>query len=1085
MIAAASGVAVAQDAPRVATKGTYSVTYSPHAAGADCNVNLGPTGSTAWMRGYHFVVTSIQQGSPGYGQLKLGDVILGAAGKSFGPDVDPRITLGNAIGVAEATGEPLVLDVLRDGAKTEVKVPLPKLGAYPAVGMSNCEKSDRILDAACRSLIDSQMPNGGQITDGAIGTFLTGLILLGSGESEFLDAARRAAYRASEYEYEKIDYSNWPLGYGGVTLAEYYLATGDDSVLPKLKEITDQLAAGQMRCGSWGHNNPGGGYGAVNQLGLVDAIALVMARDCGVEVDGKAIDKTLHFFSRFAGLGSVPYGDHQPFNSLDNNGANSSAAVLFHLAGRETEAKLFAESVADSYWLREEGHTGAFFSILWGPMAASIAGPEKYERFIDYQKWYYDMAREWTGGITFLPYKEALTRFDDSGYIYFGPDFTTGGMAMAYALPRKKLQIFGAPASVFSVRTKLDGDLKTARDQYLARDWNGFDATLKRFESVRLDAEAGRSLSQLQAAREFAKASIDRTLLEIDSNLTGGAAYRASRQFEALKRAYGANADPRFAEIEKRLAASEWFVREGKDFYERWEGINAFTVKSWVPQGPLAKWLLEGTPTARLPIWEPLSPTSQLTPQTWRTRQLDAADAVADGWQQPGFDDSAWTSGEGIATQVTKVNGKPAPTSPIVARRTFTVDNPKGKSLRVRLQTVRNAETKVYLNGQLIVNVERGQRGGYAPIKLQDSVFDLLKQGENVLAIWSSAQGTDANRLDVGLEICRVGADPRHLPIERYEHIDTAKLPDAETSLQVSRTMDQYRESLTSGYAQKSVDDLLKEMSDEIGYYRGLAEEALVGKGPDGIRPAIARMGDADWKVRVAAMGVFQKASNKAGKDKDDATLALLAEHVPLLIKHVTDEHHWVRTQACKNLGDLGPAAKDAIPVLVEASGDKEEWVRTAALGALRQIGADATTLHAAAIRAHSIDNSSYSVARHAMAIVKMPEGDTPQKLKILSLIIQTPPQGDGGGLLNDAMATGCKLDPDGTVMIPILIDGAADKTGLGRQRQNPRGAAIEHLGNYGPKASAATETLKAILADDKAKNHHEVATAALKKIAG
>lgn len=1065
----------------------YAVTYSPHAASADCNFNLGPTGAAAWLRGYHFVVVSIQQGSPGYKHFKLGDVVIAAGDKVFGPDVDPRIALGNAIGAAEASGEPLVIQVLRDGTKRDLSIDLPKLGAYAPTWPTGCEKSRAILDRACRSLIDSQMPDGSQVTDGAMGTFLTGLIMLGSGQSEYLDSARRASHRSAEYNYESFDYNNWAMGYGGVTLAEYYLATGDDSVLPKLKEVADKLARGQMRCGSWGHKSPAGGYGAVNQLALVDAIALVMARECGVKVDNAAIDRTLTFFSRFAGLGSVPYGDHQPFNALDNNGANSSAAVLFHLAGREEEARLFADSVAESYWLREEGHTGAFFSILWGPMGAAIAGEEKLQKFLDYQKWYYDLAREWTGGITFLPYKEALTRFDDSGYIYFGPEFTTGGMAMAYAVERKTLQIFGAPSSVFGIRAKLSGELQSARQQYLARDWQAFDATLAAIDPTQLSGDERRWHAQLLSARNTAKASIERVLTEIDSNLHGGAAYRASLQFEALKRAYGPNADPRFAQIEKRLVDSAYGVREGKQFYERWEGINAFAVKSWVPQGPHAKWLLEGVPTARLPVWEPLSPTSQLKPQTWRTNRLDVGAKQPQGWEQPDFDDTAWVSGDGISVEVSQVKGKTAPSEPILARRTFTVDHPHGEALRVRLQTVRNTDTQVYLNGQLIVNVERGQRGGYAAIELQTRAFELLKAGQNVLAVRSGAQGTDGNLLDVGLEICRTGANPRHLPIERIDCIESADLPDAETALQVARTTDAYRAQKADSFARMSNEELTKEMGGMVGYYRGLAEDALVARGLDGVRPAVTRMNDPDWKVRVSAMSVVQKALIKASKEGQADVLAYLTEQIPAVTARVTDEHRWVRTMACKNLGDFGPAAASAIAPLAEAAGDKEEWVRIASLGALKQVGADATILHDASLRALQTPNSSYGVARQCMPVVKMPEGDARQKLQILAAIIRTPPEGDGGGLLNDAMATGCKLDPEGTTMIPILVEAAADKTGLSRQRQNPRGAAIGCLGGYGAKAVAASDLLKSILADETpaAKTQHAAAEAALKQIGG
>lgn len=1069
------------------SRDSLAVTYSPHVA-FDCNMNMGPTGATVWMRGYQFVVTSIQEQSPAFERLMLGDVVTGAAGHVFGPDVDPRMTLGNAIGEAEATGQPIVLSVLRKGSPIEVRLTLAQLGAESPTWPAHCEKSSAILEQACQSLLETQFPDGRQVTDGSFGSFASGLLLLATGDSRFLDAARRAAHYAADEDYEAIDYANWPRGYGGILLAEYYLSTGDDSVLPKLKHIADVLAKGQMLCGSWGHKSPAGGYGALNQAGLVDAMTLVLAKECGLEVDEAAMNKSLDFFERFAGLGSVPYGDHYPGRSLDDNGKCAMAAVLMHLAGREESARVFADTVAESYWLREEGHTGGYFSIVWGPIGASFAGPEKLQKFLDYQRWYYNLARKWTGAITILPYKEALTRFDDSGYIYFGGEFTTGGIGLTYALPGHKLRIFGAPKGVFA-DVPMSGQLKTVRDLYLARNWSACDRALAEFDPSTLKSDdEKRYLTQLIDARALNKASTERVLAEIDCNLQNGSPYVALQQFKALKRCLGDQADPRFAQIEERFAESTnaWYVREGEQFYDRWQGMVGFGVKSWVPQGLVAKRMVEGVPYPRPTFWEPLSPVSDLQPQAWRTKVYAEDEPLDEQWNQPGFDDGNWSQGEGIQTTLQPARSG-AKAGPIAARRTFTIDNTQGKKLRVRLRTVRTALTRVYLNGSLIVDVERGQRGGYASIVLDDRALDLLKKGENLLAVTSTGRATGNNQLDVSLEIDRAGIDRRHLPIQRLEAVPTADLPAADTTLHVDDATKKFREALTQSFMDKPVDELLKDLHTDIGYYRDLAEDALVNNGVKGVEPALALHDDPDWHARAAALGVMQKAFKQFTEAGDTVGLTLLEKQIPAVTGRLGDEHHWVRVEACRALANFKDKAVDAVPALVIATGDPVQWVRENAVAALQAIGADDKTMLAAMSKAVSYQNSSASIPTRALAVAGNPEGDTHGRLTILVDILKQPPECVGGTLLADIIDLGCQLDPDGKMMIPVLIDSAADKTDLSRQRGNPRSKAIEALGAYGPKASAAVETLKAILADDTgpAKQQHEPAQKALDAITG
>lgn len=1066
------------------------VIYSPHVAKFDCHMNMGPTGAKAWMRGYHFQVVSIDQESPADGLLMLGDLVIGANGTKFGPDADPRMTLGNAIGEAEATGQPLKLTVRREGRKRKVKIDLPAIGPYSPTWPAKCTKSAHILDTACRQLRNAQVPNGAVITDGNMGTFLTGLLLLASGDPAYLDSARRAAYNAASIDYREMHYKNWGLGYGGVLLAEYYLSTGDDSVLESLAGITEILSDGQMKCGSWGHNSPGAGYGALNQVGGVCAIALVLAQECGIDVDQEAIDDAVHFFGRYAMLGSTPYGDHGPGGEPDHNGRSASSAILMHLVGRQDHASAFSRSVALSYWRREEGHTGGFFSFLWGPLAARLAGQDKMRTFLDYQKWYYNLSRTWRGDLVHLPYQEALTRFDSNGYVYFGGDFTTGGIGLLFAMPEKRLRILGAPKSVFSPKAPLNGALLDARNHYLARNWPECDRLLASIDARSLDSPEGKHwLAQLRDARALTKASTEKILLEVNSNLVDGAAYRASQQYEALKRCLGEDGDTRFSKLDERFAQGtvSWYVREGKQYYEAWGGLQGFAIKSWVPQGWQAKSLVEVLPSLRQLIWEPLSPTSEMTAQTWRTLLLDKGETLPKGWQEAEFDDKSWKQAEGIFVATDAKPGESFPKGAIAARRGFNVNDPRGVRLRVRLQTVRPAETRVYLNGQLVVDAVRGQRGGYAAIELDDGTLELLHEGENVLAVTSTQQGSGNNHLDVGLEICRSDIDKRFVPVRRLERIPMTRDEDDDFNLRVRETQGRMQQKMQASYDRKTIDALLGDLGDPVAYRRGMAENALVGRGLDAIQQALGRARHPDWKVRGAVCEVIRKALGKQKRDKSEALQSLLQEQIPVLTEMLGDEHYWVRNRAASALSGFGESARPAIPELQKLVTDPEEWVRNAAIQAIRAAGADPEVAVAAALETLEIPTTAYSVPRVAVGMLTAHPGATGDRLGPLLSVLRHPPEGGGGRLLNQVMDMAATLDPEGRELVPVLIEAASDKTHYSRQRGNPRGKAIEVLASYGAKAEAAVPVLKGIVASEEKKDQglKEPAAKALSAITG
>ena len=298
--------------------------------------NLGPTGARGWIYGAHgnrgtlgheILVTAVEKGSPANGVLQPFDVLLGANGRAF--TADARRGLGAAITVSEATGV-LRLTRWRDGKTSEVELRLEVFGAYSATAPFTCAKSQKIFEQACRFLAEQMPPEGFT----GVGGCLDGLLLLASGRPEYLDHVRRTAYRVGPPKDRGL--SNWGWSYDALLLAEYHLATGDTNVVPWLAEYARVLAAGQAKSGSWGHNpavdGMTEGYGEVNAVGLICFMSLVLTKECGVKVDEAALARSMAFFRKYTGRGTIPYGDHEPWlENLHDNGKNGMTAVVYDL----------------------------------------------------------------------------------------------------------------------------------------------------------------------------------------------------------------------------------------------------------------------------------------------------------------------------------------------------------------------------------------------------------------------------------------------------------------------------------------------------------------------------------------------------------------------------------------------------------------------------------------------------------------------------------------------------------------------------------------------------------------------------------
>lgn len=139
-------------------------------------------------------------------------------------------------------------------------------------------------------------------------------------------------------------------------------------------------------------------------------------------------------------------------------------------------------------------------------------------------------------------------------------------------------------------------------------------------------------------------------------------------------------------------------------------------------------------------------PTSQQQPQNWRY----TLDKPADGWEQAGFDDSAWKQGPGgFGTRGTPgaVVGTEWRGRDIWLRRTVEVTTTEWKSLNLRIHHDEDAE--VYLNGQQIARLT-GFEMDYVDIELSREAAAALRAGKNVLAV-HCRQTSGGQFIDVGL----------------------------------------------------------------------------------------------------------------------------------------------------------------------------------------------------------------------------------------------------------------------------------------------------------------------------------------------
>jgi hypothetical protein len=416
---------------------------------------LGATGAEGWMfsnrletaEARQIAITRVDKGSPADGLLQPGDIILGLAGKPF--NSDPRVAFGKALTAAEANTGDLTVTRWRNGTSEDITLKLPVLGSYSATAPYDCPKSAKILELGCKSLAARMQTPGYPKSQNAITRSLNALALLASGNPEYLPLVRREAEWASAFSSD--GFQTWWNAYVIMLLAEYQIATGDDTFAPGMHRLALEAAKGQSIVGSWGHKFAGhdgrlGGYGMMNAPGVPLTISLIMARQAGLKdpaVD-LAIERSAKLLRFYIGKGAVPYGDHAPWTQThEDNGKCGMAGVMFNLLGEKDGAEFFSRmSTASHGPERDTGHTGNFTNLLWAMPGVNLAGPHATGAWMhEYGAWHFDLSRTWDHR---FPHQGPPDMKKD----HFHHWDATGGYLLAYAMPLRKILLTGKQPNI-------------------------------------------------------------------------------------------------------------------------------------------------------------------------------------------------------------------------------------------------------------------------------------------------------------------------------------------------------------------------------------------------------------------------------------------------------------------------------------------------------------------------------------------------------------------------------------------------------------------------------------------------------------
>lgn len=404
---------------------------------------IGVTGIEARIaKGVKVTVEGVQPGTPASGKFDKGDIILGVNGVKLAGK-NPLPILGSALTEAEAKDGKLTFDIqAAKGGESNVSISIPVLGAYSKTFPLNCDKSKAIIHQAAEFYAGKDRLKKHDFLDG-----LACLFLLSTGDDRYVPRVKEyfSQFLGADGSVKGVGRSTWNNGYNGVACAEYFLRTGDRSVLPILQYYCDDAKLRQLYGIGWNHWDFGfrpsyeSGGGMIHSAGNQVLLTLVLGKVCGVDVDEKTLLGALQHWYRFAGHGAIPVADQRPWHIFRSGGRDGASAAVMHVAsgakGDTTIYKKAKEAFALSA-ITSWPSRNFSWEVIWESLTTPYMleyNPGMYYQWQQRFRWQYDLYRMPSGAFYFHRDHGSLDPVDEGICL-----------ALAFTSPLKTLHITGA-----------------------------------------------------------------------------------------------------------------------------------------------------------------------------------------------------------------------------------------------------------------------------------------------------------------------------------------------------------------------------------------------------------------------------------------------------------------------------------------------------------------------------------------------------------------------------------------------------------------------------------------------------------------
>jgi hypothetical protein len=413
--------------------------------------------------GTTITVMDVGAGGPGeQGGLQVDDVIIAINGKKLSRHsqsldaglTGPQSSLATALDQGCSVKDPKIrLMVVRSGKPVPLEIELPAAPRFAANFPIRCEKSTAFREAAYQWLVDNQNRDG--TWPGHIGgdsrdyqSAYVGLALLSSGNPEHLPTIRnavkwvRGSYISSiDLNDPKVGPKNWIAANVAIFLSEYYLATGDDAVLPDIQKCCDLLALRVAPNGRMGHHYQitydGGGLTIVNTHAH---LAWSLAAHCGCKIDPGAWSRSLGEISKaMTDRGAVGYSSSAKGDN-DAPARTGGMAAALMISGQQpaAAAKMAGWLIAKNNRMRH-AHANCSMGLCFGTAGIKQASPRQLRRHLKNWLPYLELSRSAHGAASYFGSKR---NFGGDKYLGLSP-LANATVALMLASPENNLFLFG------------------------------------------------------------------------------------------------------------------------------------------------------------------------------------------------------------------------------------------------------------------------------------------------------------------------------------------------------------------------------------------------------------------------------------------------------------------------------------------------------------------------------------------------------------------------------------------------------------------------------------------------------------------